>query len=144
MAKAILNYTTTVPVSRTIGHVQALLVEAGARQITTEYDDAGTPTGMHFVVQTAFGPRCYVLPVRADKVQGALARAKLTTRQTTPEHAERVAWRILKDWLEVQLALLQVDMASLDQVMLPYMTDDDGVTLYELYVGRQLAIEAPK
>ena len=38
---SLLNYTTSVPVSRTVGQVQGLLVEAGARAIMAEYDDVG-------------------------------------------------------------------------------------------------------
>lgn len=32
----LLNYTTTVPVHRTVGQVQALLVEAGGQQLALE------------------------------------------------------------------------------------------------------------
>lgn len=44
----LLNYTTKVPVQRTIGQVQGLLVEAGARPIVAAYDeseDAKEPSG---------------------------------------------------------------------------------------------------
>jgi hypothetical protein len=39
--RPLLNYTTTVPAPRTVGEVQALLVEAGARSILLEYDGDG-------------------------------------------------------------------------------------------------------
>lgn len=135
----LLNYTTDVPVSRTLGHVQALLVEAGARSISTEYDEVGKAAGMGFVVQTAYGVRHFVLPVNAAKVRAVLVADKVQARYQTPEHAERVAWRIIKDWLEAQLAIIRAEQASLDQVMLPYMSDGDR-TVYELYVDRQLAL----
>ena len=67
-----------------------------------------------------------------------LLREKVAPRFKTPEQAERVAWRILKDWLEAQLALVQTEMVSLDCVMLPYMQADDGRTVYELYVEKAL------
>lgn len=140
---ALLNYTTTVPASRTIGEVQGLLVQAGARRIMTEYDGVGNAVGMAFEVLTAYGPRSFMLPVQADRVGSVLKREKVAPRYRTPEHAERVAWRILKDWLEAQLALIRVEMATIDQVMLPYMADDDGRTLYEAYRDRQLALPAP-
>lgn len=135
----LLNYTTTVPVNRTIGNVQALLVEAGARSVSTNYDEAGRTVGMVFAVQTAYGMRQFVLPVKADRVLAVLKADKVPPKYLTPEHAERVAWRIVKDWLEAQLALIRAEQASLDQVMLPYMTDGNG-TVYELYVDRQLAL----
>ena len=58
--------------------------------------------------------------------------------------AERVAWRVIKDWLEAQLALIDAQMATLDQVMLPYLViDATGKTLYGSYRDReQVALEA--
>lgn len=139
----LLNYTTDVPVARSIGHVQALLVEAGARQIMTEYDDVGRTVGLGFVVSTIHGMRQFVLPVNTDRVEAVLARDPRAAKRMkiTPQQAERVAWRIVKDWLEAQLAIIQTEMVTLDQVMLPYMTSDDGRrTVYELYVDQQLAL----
>jgi hypothetical protein len=139
----LLNYTTTVPVSRTIGHVQALLVEAGARQIATEYDDVGSPFSIAFSVETGYGPRNFHLPVNADAVWRVLERDRsVPPRYSTPEHAERVAWRIVKDWLEAQLAIIRTEMVTLDQVMLPYMVSDRGLTVYELYRDQQLSLTA--
>jgi hypothetical protein len=56
-------------------------------------------------------------------------------RYRTPEHAERVAWRIVKDWLEAQLAIVATEMVTFDQVMLAYVRTSDGTTLYDLYRG---------
>ncbi len=138
----LLNYTTSVPASRTIGQVQGLLVEAGARRIMTEYDEVGRSTGVAFSIATAHGDRSFLLPVNAERVQGVLTRERVQPRYQTPEHAERVAWRIVKDWLEAQLAIIRTEMVTLDQVMLPYMATEDGRTMWELYVGRQLALPA--
>jgi hypothetical protein len=140
----LLNYTTTVPVNRTIGEVQALLVEAGARSIMSDYDEVGRAVGLSFLVQTAYGMRGFALPVNSRSVESVMKNdRKVAPRFRTPEQAERVAWRILKDWLEAQLALIRTQMATLDQVMLPYMQSEvDGCTVYELYRDRQLALPA--
>jgi hypothetical protein len=139
---ALLNYTTTVPVTRTIGQVQGLLVEAGARSIVSDYDEAGRPVGIRFVVETFNGPRGFTLPINASRVEAVLKRQKVPPRYLTPEHAERVAWRIVKDWLEAQLAIIRTEMVTLDQVMLPYMHTTGGPTVYELYLTEQLALPA--
>lgn len=136
----LLNYTTSVPVSRTLSQVHGLLIEAGARAIMTEYDEDRKASGMSFAVQTPFGQQGYTLPVRTERVLAVLVRDGVGPKYRTPEHAERVGWRILKDWLEAQLALLSTEMVTLDQVMLPYMRGDDGRTVYELYLDKQLAL----
>lgn len=138
----LLNYTTTVHVSRTIGQIQGLLVEAGARKIVTDYDDVGNVVGVSFIAETVGGLRGFTLPVHATRVETVLKREKVPARYSTPEHAERVAWRIVKDWLEAQLAIIRTEMVTLDQVMLPYMRNADGRSLYELFRDDQLALTA--
>lgn len=139
----ILNYTTSVPASRSIGQVQNLLVKGGARAIMSEYDDRGLANGISFAVETPFGQRSFTLPVNAEKVEAVLKKQRVQPRYRTPEHAERVAWRILKDWLEAQLAIIQTEMVTLDQVMLPYMRAQGGQTVYELIVENQLSLPSP-
>ena len=138
----LLNYTTKVSARKTIGEVQGLLVQAGARSIMATYDDIGNATGIAFSIDTGYGIRSFALPVNAQRVHAVLLREKVSSTYQTPEHAERVAWRILKDWLEAQLAIIATEMVTLDQVMLPYMHADEGGgrTVYELYVERQLAL----
>lgn len=138
----LLNYTTTVPVSRTLGQIQGLLVEAGARSIMATYDDVGRTIGIAFAVETLHGMRTFTLPVNAQRVEAVLKREKVPPKFQAPEHAERVAWRILKDWMEAQLAIIRTEMVTLDQVMLPYMHSDDGRTVFELYRDQQLALGA--
>jgi hypothetical protein len=136
----LLNYTTSVPVNTTIAQIQRILVAAGAKQILTEFGDRSQPIGLAFLVETPAGPRQFVLPVNAEAVQIVLKRDRVPPRYSTLEHAQRVAWRILKDWLEAQLAIVKTEMVSLDQVMLPYMRGDDGRTVYQVYVDRQFAL----
>lgn len=145
-----LNYTTTVPVEKTLGEMHAMLAEHHAKAIATEYDDNRQPAGLTFVIATDFGDRTFSLPVDVKVVhkllveldsKGLSARAKKRQgHYSSPEHAARVAWRVMKDWLEAQLALIQYRMVSLDQVMLPYLRGDDGQTLYEAYRQQQQAL----
>lgn len=136
----LLNYTTSVPVSRTIGQVHALLVEGGARQIMTGYDAVGTPTGVSFAIEVEDGSRGFKLPVHAEKVLAVIKKSGsgIPPRLQTPQQAERIAWRIAKDWLEAQLAIVKTEMVTFEQVMLPYMQSEDGRTLYELYVANEV------
>ena len=47
------------------------------------------------------------------------------------EQAERTAWRILKDWVEAQIALVETTMTTAPLVFLPYAVMKDGHTLSE-------------
>lgn len=143
-----LNYTTTIPAEKTVGEVQAMLGRSGASAVATTYD-GGRPSGVNFQMTTAHGPATFALPVDVDGVQSALAKAQRAgqirsisrAKALSREHAERVAWRVIKDWLEAQLALIAASMAQLDTVMLPYLLVD-GQTLTDRYLERgQLLLE---
>ena len=131
----------------TVGEIQAMLVEHGAEAIGVRYEHR-QPVGVHFQLPTAQGVRSFAMPVNVEGVAALLARQskagqlkKAAPRGgwATPEQAARVAWRVVKDWLAAQLALIEAEMATMGQVMLPYMiTGPDGQTLYEQYQTRQL------
>ena len=52
-------------------------------------------------------------------------------RAGRPERAQavRVAWRIVKDWVEAQMALVETQMVTTAEVFLPYAVMKDGRTL---------------
>jgi len=138
----LLNYTTSVAATRTAAEMTHVLAVKGASQIMMTYD-AGRPTGLAFAMPTAHGLRRFTLPVNVERVAKVLRNdRRVPPRYKSPEQAERVAWRIIKDWLEAQLAITETEMVTLDQVMLPYMHSDDGRTVWELYLDQQLAIGA--
>lgn len=143
----ILNYTTEIAASKTIGEIQALLVRAGARRIMTDYDDGGNPTTISFLVATLWGDRGFILPANIDAVYKVLVRQyndrKIATKYATREQAARVGWRIVKDWVEAQLAIIEAEMVTLDQVMLPYMTVDRDKSLYQVMTQNQLMLPSP-
>ena len=135
---ALMNYTTTVSAERTASEIIRTLAGAGAKQILTDYEQ-GRPVGVAFALETPIGIRQYRLPVDPIPVEKVLRRQRVAPRYQGPAHAERVAWRIMKDWIEAQLAIISTQMVTVDQVFLPYMLMGND-TVYDLYVQRQLGI----
>lgn len=137
----LLNYTTTIPAAKTINEMQQMLVHAGATSIAIHYDD-GRADGLTFTAPTKYGPQTFSLPVDIDAVQTILLKQKPRTAKATSkaygrEQAERVAWRVARSWLEAQLAMIQIGMAKIDQIMLPFMIVGPGQTLYAAYQDQQ-------
>lgn len=130
------NYTTTVPAAQSVAEIVGALAAHGATKIQQDYD-AGRPVSIAFVIDTPAGLRAFRLPSSADRVKEVLLRQKV---KADDAQAERVAWRILRDWVMAQMAILETEMVAMDQIMLPYMVDDNGRTVYELYQSRQLLI----
>lgn len=147
-----LNYTTRISAAKSIAEVTSMLVKAGVSTVATRYSD-GRAVGLAFTMPTPHGPRDFELPVNVEGVAALLAKQEKrgdfrSTRKakgyfSTPEHAEKVAWRVMKDWMEAQLAMIEAEMADIIQVMLPYViVGIEGKTLHEVYREReQAAIE---
>lgn len=130
------NYTTKVSAAQSVAEIVGALAAHGAVKIQQDYD-SGKPVSIAFAIETPAGMRGFCLPSSTDKVAAVLSRQKVKVDR---EQADRVAWRILRDWVMAQMAILETEMVSIDQVMLPYMVDDRGRTVYELYQSRQLLI----
>jgi len=138
----ILNYTTTIAVDKTVGEIQKILASHGAKSIQVDYAN-GLPSAVAFFADTPFGERTYILPANIDGVWQTLVqqnrKGRVPRRLVTKEQAARVAWRIVKDWTEAQMATIEAGMVTIDQVMLPYMQVGDQ-SLYEALKESRLAL----
>lgn len=136
------DYTTKIDAAKTAAEVQTVLAKAGATGVAMQYDN-GEPIALAFTANTPFGPREFTMPANWRNVQRVLRKQKVAPALQTDAHAKRVAWRIVKDWMEAQLAIIQTEMVTIDQVMLPYMRNgDEGETVFEQYqAGQQLLLE---
>ncbi len=127
----ILNYTTQITAEKTVGEIQAMLAKAKALAVLTDYTD-GVISAISFRIKTASGIMSFRLPANVQNIYKVLCRQNITPRLRNMEQAARVAWRIIKDWLEAQLALVTAELADLEQVFLPYAQNTEGTTLYEV------------
>lgn len=147
---ALLNYTTEISASKSVGEIQTILMNAKAQSILTEFHSSTQRlTSVSFKIASPFGVLAIRMPANVDAVFKCLCQEpKVPRSKKTWEQAERVAWRIQKDWLEAQLAIVKVKMAELQQVFLPYIQDPmTGETIYERMAATKfsgLALPSPK
>jgi len=129
---SLLNYSTVIKTEKTVSEIQGILAEAGAQAVMSEFDDARVLTAISFRMNTSFGLMSYRLPSRIDPIWKILSEDRnIRPKFRTWDQASRVAWRIIKDWIEAQLALVEADQADIDQVFLPYMEINAGVTVFD-------------
>lgn len=155
------NYSTGVAEEKTVGEIMGLLAAKGARHIQITYDEQARPSGIAFVVsvKTAESPEIGVpipfkLPCNFDGVFKAMessykdwsARNRFRVNPESKLQARRVAWRIIKDWVAAQMALIEAEQASLIQVFLPYAvqrTPNGGeITMYDRFLQQALRQKA--
>lgn len=141
---AILNYTTTVDAFKTVSEIEYILMKHKAKSIMKDY--AGeTITGLSFLIDTGVQQIPVKLPVKIDECLEVLKKEKRENPRKqikdTRQQAERVAWRILKDWVEVQMALLDIEMVRFEGIFLPYIQTNNGQTVYERLEEKHFLLE---
>jgi hypothetical protein len=134
--KLINNYSTDIPVDRTISEIQQLLVQNGARGIALEYNESGTikVTFCKIILNNKELP--FRLPAKAERVYQALWGEKQEWEHTRygagwRQQAEHIAWRICKTWLEAHITLINLGQAKMEEVFLPYFIMPGNKTLFE-------------
>lgn len=141
---ALLNYTTQIEVVKTVGQIQDILAKHGAKSILVDYGDDGTVEALAFKVLTPQGVVAVRLPVDPGAVLKVLTQqnrlGKVPRRYVCKAQAVRVAWRIIKDWVEAQMAILETEMVKMEQIFLPYIITKGGRTLYEAMIDRHFQL----
>lgn len=144
------NYTSDVPVVETIRSIEKILIQCGVSGITKEYTGTDGQIGaLTFSIETPSGPLLIRLPVDIDRAHQALwmdyvgndklmedgtalrwGSRKRKVRSDFLKQAERTAWRIIYDWVGVQMSMIQMKQADTMQVFLPYIYDNDRKQSY--------------
>ena len=128
----LLNYTTSISADKTASEIVATLARHGATNIMMDYDQ-GSVVGIAWRIDREPKPIMFRLPVNILAVYNVLTRQGVMKVDASKrrKQAERTGWRILKDWVEAQMALLETEMVQLEEIFLPYMLTGDR-TLYQV------------
>ncbi len=135
------NYTSGVPVSRTVARIEEIVSESGAHGIQKDFE-SGRLTALCFRVRMPENGKeiSIRLPANPEAVYESLRkeikRPRDGTLENLREQSERTAWKLMQDWVEVQLSLIRLNQADLLQVFLPYVWDGKR-TFYEALKGNQ-------
>jgi len=136
------NYTTEVSAMKSVGEIQGMLIAHKAKEILIEYDGDGEPISLSFIIKTSKGELPFILPANISRVEAVLIKQRKympekwyanyePTMQRIHEQAVRVGWRILRDWVRAQMAILETEMVRLEQIFLPYLVTPSGKSLFE-------------
>ena len=127
---AILNYTTKIKSEKSIMEIQQILVAHGATKIVTDYNE-GIPTAVTFGLNLRGRMIAFSLPANYAGVLNSMKKSDVPKRFLTEEQALRVSWRIIKDWVKAQMALVDAELAEVSEVFLPYAITKKGNTLFK-------------
>jgi len=134
MKKNIKNYTTEIPASKTIGEIQVILAKAGAKGIAMEFDDSGSIESLFFKLKVEGKELPFKLPAKPEAVYKVLHAHKQSEWKYGEQRRQNsldVAWRIVKEWLEMQLTMIELEPAEAAEIFFPYLVTGSNKTLYE-------------
>jgi len=141
-----LNYTTTIKSEKTVGEIQAILSQNGVSKIVCDYSK-GMCVGISFMIVSNGTPIYFNMPANFAGVKKAIMRKTRATKYHTDIHAVNVCWRIIKDWIEAQLALIQAEQADIATVFMPYAIMNNGKSISHNFLktpqGSQLLLKQP-
>lgn len=118
------NYTSSVPAGESIRRIEELLVEAGASHIAKTYEDQ-IVTGVMFQIEVNGTPLTFRLPAKVRPIQEAMRKGIRSPRPSTEARvmaqAERTAWKLVYEWVAIQLSMIRLEQAEITEIFLPYL-----------------------
>lgn len=165
MSMFLKNYTSDVPVSKSLERIERILVRCGASAIAKEYDPkAAEPKVIAVTFRIAMPPAEKEATIRLPANEGAAIDAlwldyigddllpngttkwscrKHKKRKDFTQQGERTAWKLILDWIEVQMSMIALKQAEPMQVFLPYVWDGKR-TYYDALKEHNFAAMLPE
>lgn len=125
------NYSTSIDPIDTIAEIEKILVKHGCNGISKEYQN-GIPVSVYFTFEINNLPVNFKLDAKQRETLKLLKEdKKVPKHMVNEEQALRVSWRIIKDWIDSQLAYIETGQVSFEELFLPKAVDNTGKTFYE-------------
>jgi len=125
-AMFIKNYTSGVPVPKTVSRIEELLAKIGAKAIGKDYKDSKV-VSITFQLEINGQDHLVRLPANPNAIFDCLRkqvrRPHNGTLERLRDQAERTAWKLQQDWLEVELTNIHMNQKHPLQCFLAYIWD---------------------
>lgn len=147
------NYTSGVSSDITIARIERFLVDAGAQGIAKDYKNNSVQS---LVFSISYDPNKMPMTVRlpanvekcmdsfyADYRKSATQWSK-KTREDFREQAAKTAWKLIQDWVEVQVSLIKLGQQEVMQAFLAYAWNGERTFYEQIKAGGFKQLAAPK
>ncbi len=126
------NYSSKKSPAESIGNIQKLLAEHGARNISIDYSPNAEPEALEFTMQVGADIIPFRLTVDSKGMLQAMKEdSKVPKSNCNIEQAKRTAWKNKYEWLHIQLAEIASNQARIEQLLLGYAVTENGQTAFE-------------
>lgn len=133
MKEYITNQTTDVSVA----DIEEMLVGFGIKNLTKEYHDHAL-SAITFILPVDGHDLSFRLPVNIGAIEDRL-KLEIRKPKSNSEYwtklrteAEKIAWHVIADWVDLQISLVKLGQSDLLGVMLPFVYNPiEKKTMYE-------------
>ena len=116
------NYTSGVPASTSISHIEEYLINYGASDISKKYDENKICKSITFRIIVNSIPTFFQITVNTEAcfkvIRSNRVRPTSATDITDRKQSERTAWKIVSDWVEIQISMVIMNQIDLIQAFL--------------------------
>lgn len=120
------NYTSSVAASKSVAHIEDQLVSHGAYNILKIYDDKKLD-GIAFIIKIEGKEIPFQLPSNIKEVEKIFFNRHKNSCQSVlsrvPAQAERTAWKIISDWVDIQMAMVELKQVEFAAVFMHCIYD---------------------
>ncbi len=132
------NYTTEICAERSIREIENILIDHEATDIWKEYEGK-LVLALNFAIKTEFGKLPIRLKANVEGVRQVLineqrsGKIKISrVKAASLEQARNVAWRVLRDWVDSQMARVDAEKVTIERIFFADVYDMTRKrTLYE-------------
>lgn len=144
------NYTSGIPVESTISRIEAKLAAAGASGITKLYGPDKRVSALVFSIEINGRPSPLQIkvPVNSNACFEALwkqhcqnhSQQREAAKVRIRDQAARTAWKLMQDWIEVQISMILMRQAEFVEVFMPYVWDGKQTFFESVKGGNFMAL----
>lgn len=148
MSNKIKNRTSQVPVNRSIMHIEDCLVNHGAKNIIKTYEN-GKIEALCFSMMIDGKEIPFKLPAYveacATTLRAAVKKPTTGTLERIADQAERTAWKIMSDWVDVQMTLIELQKVEFLRIFMPFIyLPKQKTTLYDHFMEKKILLTLEK
>lgn len=131
MSSLIKNYTSNISVESSVARIEAKLAAAGASGVMKLYGPDKQVASLVFKMPEGDRQHAIKVPANIDACYQALwrdyctrvSRPREETKATIRTQAARTAWKLVSDWIDIQVSMIAMKQVKPLEVFLPYVYD---------------------
>lgn len=110
---------------KSIHHIESKLVAHGAKDIMKRYSLEGKLESICFIIILNGNSMSFKLPAKIDAcykiLSSKIKQPRHGTNEKILEQAARTAWKIVSDWVDIEMSMIELQQKEFLEVFLSYV-----------------------